>query len=157
MNRLRQTGVILLVILVLVSTTGFTWWHHVCACEPVVETVAVCSEPVQEDHSCCATEAPPPVQPVQHDDACGTGCTSDHRGCKDIPLYFKASIIAIPQVQKVTLPELSVTSVFILPYIQETPGEAISVRISPSYDRPPPLSGKALVCFLNQLRIPFSA
>jgi hypothetical protein len=153
MNKLRQTGVIFLVILVLVSTTGFTWWHHVCACKPVVEKVASCCEPVAETHSCCASEAP---KPVSQDDACGTGCKNDHHGCKDIPVYFKASIVAIPQVQKVTLPELAAASVFVLPYIPETPGETANDGLTFSHDKPPPLSGKALVYFLNQLRIPFS-
>jgi len=154
MNRIRQTGVVFLVILVLVSTTGFTWWHHVCACKPVIEKAASCCEPVAETRSCCAAETP---EPLSHDDACGTGCTNDHNGCKDIPVYFKASIVAVPQVQKVTLPELALTTVFVLPYILETPGETVSGSVTFSHDKPPPLAGKALVFFLNQLRIPFLA
>jgi hypothetical protein len=155
MSGMRQAGVIFLVILVLVGTTGFTWWHHICACKPVVEVkVASCCEPVKETQSCCEKEA---LRPVKKEDACGTGCSHDHKGCKDVPLYFKASIVAVPQVSKAVIPELAAASELDLPYITESSGETATFSLAISHDKPPPLAGKALVFFLNQLRIPFSA
>jgi hypothetical protein len=155
MNRLRQIGVFLMVLLVLAGTTGFNAWHHICACRPVVEVkVHSCCEPVEETPSCCDTEAPAPVRTT---DACGTGCTNDHKGCRDVPVYFKASIVAVPLVQKVTLPELAQLAEIVIPFIPAVPGETADGGFTLAHNKPPPRAGKELVFYLHQLRIPFSA
>jgi hypothetical protein len=145
MNRIRQTGVILLVMLLLAGTAGFNVWHHICACRPVAEVRV---------HSCCEKETPAPVQTA---DACGTGCSHNHKGCKDVPVWFKAPIVAIPLVQKVTLPELAQAMVTEIAFIPVLPAETNGVKFTLSHEKPPPRSGKDLVFYLNQLRIPFSA
>jgi hypothetical protein len=145
MKRIRQTGLIFLVMLMLAGTTGFNIWHHVCACRPVTEA---------KTHSCCEGGAP---APATTDDACGTGCSHDHKGCKDIPVYFKASIIAVPAIQKTVLPELMQALVTELPFISGNEGEVLDYQFIISQDKPPPRAGKELVFYLHQLRIPFSA
>ncbi len=145
MNRIRQTGTVFLVLLMLAGTTGFNVWHHVCACRPVAEVKV---------HSCCEAEA---TRPVSGADACGTGCAHDHKGCKDVPVYFKATIIAVPAVHKVLLPELARVLVSELPFIPAAAGETDEPQFVISRDKPPPRAGKQLVYYLHQLRIPFSA
>lgn len=143
MNRLRQTGSIFLVIMVLFSTTGFTLWHHICACQPVKEV-----------HSCCPGDM---QEPVKTNDACGTGCAHDHKGCKDIPVYYKASIVAISLNVKVVPDDLSTALEIELPFISEHDNASVN-NILPVYkERPPPRAGRDLVFYLHQIRIPFSA
>jgi hypothetical protein len=145
MNRLRQTGVVFLVVLVLAGTAGFNVWHHICACRPVV---------VEKVHSCCEKSVPEPVRTA---DACGTGCAHDHKGCRNVPVWFKAPIVAVPAVQKVSLPELVQAMVTELPFIPVLSAEPAGAGFTLSHEKPPPLSGKELVFFLHQLRIPYSA
>ena len=155
MNRLRRTGVFFLVLIVLFSTTGFTIWDHICGCRPSPEVaVSSCCVPEEATASCCEDEVP---QPAEAGEDCGTGCGHDHNGCKEVPLYFKASIIAVPSVQKVVLPELVQALVTELPFLPGTDGEALNPRFAVIQDKPPPRAGKELVFYLHQLRIPLSA
>lgn len=146
MNRLRQTGLVFLVILVLISTTGFTIYDHICACKPVAVAV--------QQHSCCHREVPAPVALT---DNCGTGCANNHKGCKDVPLFFRATIIAVPAAHKLLLPQVLPVLVTELPY-----GEFTETLVEKTLDiyrpeSPPPRAGRILVNYLHQIKIPFVA
>ena len=156
MSRLRQAGVIFLVMMVFFSTTGFTVWHHICGCrnaEPVMQTN--CCEPVQETASCCAHENE--GTGVEDPSECNT-CGNEHGdGCKDIPVYFKASIVAVPLVQKIVLPELTREVVAEIPFLPDLTCKTNEPLVFSGHEKPPRKTGKQLVFFLSQLRIPLSA
>lgn len=152
MNWLKRIQILVLVVLVFFGTTGVTVYHHICACTsqniPVLES---CCAPAVTP-TCCETtslEIPPSPETAHK------GCGHDHNGCKDIPLYFKASLIGLPVAQKVTfqvhVPEFDVpfASIFHAPEQDEIK----SVKVARP-DPPPCPSGRSLVYSLHQPKIP---
>lgn len=143
MNTLRRTGLTLLAALVLLSTTGFNVWHHICGCEFASESL--------HPHSCCEKES---AVPIDEGEPCNDGCGHDHSGCRNIPVYYKAPIVAVSQVSKTIVPDILPPLLCeIAPVQSETdqaPQDAAIVR----FGHPPLMTGRDLVCFLHQLRIP---
>jgi hypothetical protein len=105
-----------------------------------------------ETPSCCETVSiePPPSPETDH-----KGCSHDHKGCKDIPLYFKASLLGLPVVQKepysIHLPEfdISLASVFRFQNIED-----LQYVLVDRPDPPPLITGRSLVYSLHQPKIP---
>ena len=152
MKKVQQAGVILLVMLVILSTTGITIHDHICACNTAqAAPVHSCCTPVPSPASCCDDHN----TATPGDNA--TGCTNHHKGCKDVPLYFKATIVALPLLKKGGF-EFSVPSLelFCQVLFAESPEFPVETVVIPTVD-PPPLSGRERVVFLHQLRIPFTA
>lgn len=115
MSGIRKTGILLMTAMVLLSTTGFTVWHHIC------------------------------------------GGAHGHSACKEVPLYFKASIVAVPQVKKEFIPVLAAECFIVMTPAQEESFNEGSLHGISDREPPPRLAGKSLVYFLHQPRIPFAS
>ena len=146
MNTLRKTGLTLRAALVLLSTTGFNVWHHICGCRFAPEEL--------HPHACCQADVP---LPVSKEDPCGDGFGECHAGCRNVPVYFKASIIAVPLAQKLSLLQADQVLVADVPFLPTFNAESDQHGFFCKPEKPPLIGGKHLILFLHQLRIPFSA
>ena len=141
----------LLVVIVLISTSGFTVFKHSCLSENTTEYSIIipdfnCDHSEHDDHaslpSCCLIH-----DPVK-DESCGES------NCCDTEVHMvKLHINIDVQDQK----NVHGTDYFRM-IVETTADNLIPCskfkHIIISNDLPPPLSGKALHIFLNQLNIP---
>jgi hypothetical protein len=144
---------VLLAAIVLIATSGFTVFKHSCSTENTIEFSLLfpefkCEHYQQEASllACCCTILEPNNDEAYDKNKC---CNTDTFVVKmnitiDLQNYHK--IVDAP--------------VAILIAIEETdlsPDRDEINHIIVSNDLPPPLSGKALHVFLNQLNIPFTS
>jgi len=141
---------ILTAAVILIATSGFTVFRHSCHVAKTTEISFIIPEfscdKQQDDaltHSCCNALELPDAKTCGADGCCDT---ETFLVKLDITFYTqdfsKKAIQANLDQPKITYEEV------------EIPKEEIS-HIYINNDLPPPLSGKALLVFLNQLNIPF--
>jgi hypothetical protein len=156
MSWLKRTGTVLLILLVLLSTTGINVYRHICACA-IVNAAAkghsCCRQPAPEDSCCQARE-----HHGAREDSPATGCANHHKGCRTASVYLKASLLALPASPKVMFPQILFPLLTGLSYGDLTPGLPEAASFVPSCTGSPPLlAGRQLVTYLHQIRIPFAA
>ena len=150
---MRHIASILLSVIVIIATSGYTVFHHTCYSSQTSELSVIVpefscdhSQNHDEDHetSCCAI-------PVTEEE----GNTCGDSDCCDTETYsidLDVTFYSPDQIKKVNqsdiqrlLPEIEVVT-------QES--ENLSSQFYIYNDLPPPLSGRTLHIFLNQLNIP---
>jgi hypothetical protein len=151
-NGLKKIVGIVLLLFVFLGTTGVTFYHHVCACNPMTATVMQhrsCCEPAKEVKSCCSSENHEKhAVPVR-------GCANHHKGCKDVPSYFTASILGLPVIKDELLKmNFCETDFHFILLISDQESEPKGISVFTAED-PPPITGKQLLFSLHQLKIPF--
>jgi hypothetical protein len=153
-GRLKTILSVILLLFVFLGTTGVTFYHHVCACRPVTSVVtkshSCCDQPPQE-HSCCSSaRQEKPAEPA-------TGCAHHHKGCKDVPVYFTASILGVPAVKEELLTKDLSPVDLPSPLFPEENMQDTGVDFVFTAEDPPPIPGKQILFSIHQLKIPFIA
>lgn len=153
LKTLRHIAAIVLSVVILISTSGFTVFHHTCNSSQTSELSLIvpdfsCAhfqdEAEEELPQCCT-----PVKEEHDKDSCG-----DDNCCNTESFSVKLNI-ALKVVDFSNKVELSIISPVVISEedLFTGPVDEISSIII-SNDLPPPLGGKALHIFLHQLNIP---
>jgi hypothetical protein len=150
MKKLFRTVFLFLMLAVfIIGTTGISFYIHECSSSKNREIIAF-PELLNKTVSCgCAGEvyrSVPSEEPVSS--------FSEPECCKNIHIYLKASFTGFPQFYHFN-PELLQTVVPAdLLSLQHNEKLAEISTFTPRVDHPPPRSGKILVHFLQQIKIP---
>lgn len=150
MKRLIRTIASGFMILVLLAgTTGVSFYIHECRSSGERDVVLFPELTNQNTSCCCATDVQLPALNGREDHL-----TDEPECCKNIHLYLKATISGFPvffqyndDLNSTDLP----TDSFIA-FIDDHDDKALNS--GPQVDHPPPSSGKALIHFIHQLKIP---
>ena len=153
LKTLRHITTIILSVVVLISTSGFTVFHHTCNSSQTSELSLIIP-----DFSCehfqdkADEELPPCCTPVEeeHDkDKCG-----DDKCCntKSFSVKLDITLKVVDFSNKIVLSIISPDLRSPNDLLTGIPGELSNIIIS--NDLPPPLGGKDLHIFLHQLNIP---
>jgi len=148
----KKISLFLLAVVVFIATSGMTIYHHHCACSDISETSVIiqkfdCAhfndQNTPQEHSCChAVDPETPDHSEDDEDGC---CTTTHD-------FLKIGIdLKIDDFK----PSIKVFSVVISIFYTDNPlpGESNDLFSLNPRGAPPPLSGRALLFFLNQLKI----
>jgi hypothetical protein len=139
----------LLLVIFLAGTTGITLFIHTCSSSHKTE-VSAYPEIFRHSTACCCEEnsstATPPSKETE---------INNPECCRNQQLLLKASLIGFPvtylQLIKATFFPIPLVDNTLLPVNQEHGSLA---EYLPWLDHSPPLSGKSLVYFIHQIRIP---
>jgi hypothetical protein len=146
---IRTTFLFLMLAVFLIGTTGVSFYVHECSSSHKKEVVAF---PELTNHTvscCCAEEVSGSVQsdePVSsfNEPAC----------CKNTHIYRKAIFSGFPVFYQFNkeIVQTAIPADFLS--LQDNVKVAEIVSFTPRVDHPPPRSGRILVHFLQQLKIP---
>jgi hypothetical protein len=151
MKILKQTGVISLLLLMIISSLGISFYLHNCSCSGDT-TIGLGTE--SSDHnmgSCCTS--------------CTAGSENNHhepaftkKGCCENRIYFYLLPVAPDHAVKY-LSSLTEKILFnsISVFIADTTPDALGESSPLIHDPPAQRSGKLLIYFIRQIKIPFSA
>jgi hypothetical protein len=146
---LRSASVLLLLLVFLAGNTGISFFVHTCG-STHEKDVFVYREIFHQQMSCCCE-----ADMMEQHSAHATAEFNDNDCCRISHLFVKASITALPVLEKITVPE---TGIAIFPEFALLRNEQVmdsKASFIPFLDHsPPPLSGIRLVHFLHQIRIP---
>lgn len=152
---IKNIGLIVVAVFLIIATSGFSIFRHVCSCDGVVttsvfmeptchhaqaETASSCSM-VKATHSCCAVKPVKESRPVCHKGEC----------CNTTSLFLKISDSFQPGNDNTVLKPVPVAVAFIIP-------DQITLENNFSFnlfndDRPPPPSGKQIIVAHHQLKL----
>lgn len=100
----RQSAIIVFAFLVLFSTTGVAFYHHICGCPVPTAQPAISAGPA---HNCCS-DVEIPAEPACCTDEDHDVCDAEqHDECKNEVTYLKAPIIFVMPVQELAVSEVS--------------------------------------------------
>jgi len=150
---LRHITTIILSVVILIATSGFTVFHHTCNSSQTSELSLIIP-----DFSCAhfqetAEEVLPPCCAPVKEEHNENSCVDDH--CCNTESFSIELNITLAIVDFDNKIEFSTISPFIISdndLFRGMPVELSNIIIS--NDLPPPLGGKALHIFLHQLNIP---
>jgi len=150
LNKIKQFGLFLLVAVILGGSTGFTFFTHSCSSSMMTET-SLYPELFGRQYECCCNDA------IQNNPGGSASPTTIHLPdcCNTHYYYIKAAFCGFPVVYKIT----NLLSGFLF-FHEPASINIIALRYEPESglylaDPSPPFSGKKLVQFLNQIKIPF--
>lgn len=156
MKALHRIGTFMILLVFLLGTTGLSVFHHICRMEHE-DRVSVfpgfytdpgsscCSD--ETDGTCCACTAN-----AAHN--CSRESFSTDPCCKNVASFFRLEILTL-RVEKLSLPALEAGPV--PERIAARQCLETELRIEPAAIltfHPPPLSGRNLVNYLHQIKIP---
>ncbi|MDX9905712.1 MAG: hypothetical protein RBS55_03895 [Bacteroidales bacterium] len=150
----KNIFLILVVSLLIISTGGYSIFHHVCHCagemSVSVFTEATCSHG-EDSHACCQDEetqsccANKPGH--QSDNTCnGKDC------CKNSVQFLKISDSFQPGTAKISLKPFPAISPFVQSVVPEINLQSSTFNLK-SFDLPPPQTGKQIVVAQHQLKL----
>ncbi len=155
MKTLVRIGSLFMILVLLYGTAGMTVLHHVCNSSRTDEVTLYPGILEDKGSSCCGEEMgmTRPVLPG-NEKSTGNSCVDEPPCCTSILKYYKLDITQV----RISEPVVTAISV------AEIPSPVASATAPARTTHPmhsgffrfksPPLSGKALVIFLHQVRIP---
>ena len=146
---LRAASVSLLLLVFLAGSTGISFFVHTCGSTHEKDVFAY-REIFHQQMSCCCEadmtgKHPAPATSEYNEDDC----------CRISHLFVKASITALPVLEKIIIPETGITLFPDFALLRSEQVMDSKASFIPFLDHsPPPLSGIRLIHFLHQIRIP---
>jgi hypothetical protein len=146
---IRTTFLFLMLAVFLIGTTGVSFYVHECRSSHKKEIVAfpeIINHPVS---CCCAGEV---TGSVQNDEPVSS--FNEPACCKNTHVYRKASFNGFPVFYQFStkLIQTAIPANFLS--LQNSVRGADIISFTPRVDHPPPRSGRILVHFLQQIKIP---
>jgi hypothetical protein len=151
MKILKQAGVFSMLVLMIISSLGISFYLHSCSCSGET-TIGLGTEFSDHKLSACCTSCSTVAGNMNHNPA------FTKKGCCNNRLYFYLLPVAPDHAVKYLSPLtekilFNIISVF----NADTAPESLDGSFTLMHDPPSPRSGKLLVYFIRQIKIPFSA
>ncbi len=151
MKVLKQISVYVLLLIIVFSSLGISFYLHQCHCHQTLY-VSLGTAFTEPKASVCGTSC----STVSHRN--NDNLSIGKKGCCRDYLYFYllpvAPDYAAPQIASASQIQLFVPTTTTIEMVEISP----SKEIIPFFHHPPPLlSGKSLVYFIQQIKIPFPA
>jgi len=156
MRIIRNIGFILIISSLIIATSGFSIYHHICHCaretsasiileascnhDNVSAGGSCCS--MEESHSCCTNKPAEEASPACHEDDC----------CQTSSQFFKINDSFQPGPGKISMKLFLVASALLFFDISIEEYTISSLNFY-SADLPPPHSGKQIILALHQLKL----
>ena len=149
MKILKQTGVFSLLLLMIISSLGISFYLHNCSCSGDT-SIGLGTEFSDHNMGSCCTSCTAGSENKHHEPA------FTKKGCCQNWLYFYLLPVAPDHAVKYLSPLtekilFNIISVF----NADTAPESLDRSFTLMHDPPAPRSGKLLIYFLRQIKIPF--
>lgn len=149
MGRIKKIFTIILLGFIIAGSAGISFYLHECGCRQTT-LLSIEAGYSEADAFCCCSAEPE----FTESSSCDSGL--DEEGCcKD--KYFFLLLPVGPDNAKVSTPDLKVKIIAQISFLPETENEIPDITSGEiSIHSPPDIkSGKKLVFFLSQIKIPF--
>jgi hypothetical protein len=153
---IKDISLILVVLLLVLATGGFSVFHHVCQCAGEMSVSVfkevTCSH-VEDSHNCCMDEETPSCCANKPDHQSNNTCNGTDC-CKNSMQFLKISDSFQPGTAKISLKPFLALSPLVFSDVPEINLESSTFNLK-SFDLPPPETGRQIVLDLHQLKLDF--
>ena len=146
---IRTSFLFMMLAIFLTGTTGISFYVHECSSSQIKEVFAFPEILPNTVSCCCAEEVHGSVQSVEP-----VSSFNEPDCCKNTHVYRKAVFTGFPVFYQFNpeLLQIAIPADFLS--LQHNMEGAEIVSFTPRVDHPPPRSGKLLLHFLHQIKIP---